>query len=95
MKKQFRMKTLVISLAITGMLLSPLFMTAQTERQGLFDMNNNKTLGNRGAGTGISNQTFGSSESGTETQTQVPLGSGILILMAAGAGYVALKKKED
>ena len=50
-----------------------------TEKSGL--------LGDRSVATGtINNQIFGQS---------TPLGSGILILIAAGAGYAALKRKED
>ena len=44
-------------------------------------------LGGRGAATGtINNQIFG--------QT-VPVGSGVIILLAAGASYAVLKRKED
>ena len=54
----------------------------------------NTFLGNRGlfninipgnTDTGITNQGIG----------EAPLGSGLLILLGAGLGYVALKKKED
>lgn len=44
-------------------------------------------IGNRDATTGvINNQIFGQ---------PVPVGSGMLILLAAGAGYAILKRKED
>ena len=44
-------------------------------------------IGNRDATTGtINNQIFGQ---------PVPMGSGLVILLAAGAGYAALKRKED
>lgn len=48
----------------------------------------------------MGNQTRGSLtlEGGTTNQSygvDAPLGSGIAILLLAGAGYVALKKKED
>ena len=45
-------------------------------------------FGDRGVQTTgvIDNQIFGQ---------DVPLGSGMIILLAAGAGYAALKKKED
>lgn len=44
-------------------------------------------LGNRSEATGIiDNQVFGQ---------PAPLGSGVIILLAAGAGYAALKRKED
>ena len=40
---------------------------------------------NTGSGNGITNDDFNAT----------PLGSGLLILVGAGLGYVALKKKED
>ena len=44
-------------------------------------------LGDRSVATGtINNQIFGQ---------PAPLGSGVIILLAAGAGYAILKKKED
>lgn len=63
--------------------------TAETanEEEGMFG-------GNRGGG--LSNQTFGENSGGSATETDVaPLGSGLLIMVAAGAGYALLKKKED
>lgn len=47
---------------------------------GLFGKRSAITMGT------IDNQTFGQS---------VPLGSGVLLLVAAGAGYAILKRKED
>ncbi len=41
---------------------------------------------NSGNANGITNADFGES---------APLGSGLLIMLAAGAGYAILKKKED
>ena len=49
-------------------------------RDGLIGINDNTG----GANGGITNDPFGA-----------PLGSGIAILIGAGLGYVALKKKED
>jgi len=50
-----------------------------TEKSGL--------LGDRSVATGtINNQVFGQ---------PAPLGSGVLLLIAAGAGYAAIKRKED
>jgi len=44
-------------------------------------------LGRSGGTEGIiNNQTFGQ---------DVPLGSGLVLLMAAGTGYALLKRKED
>ena len=45
---------------------------------------------------GFSNQTFGSENGGPQSPTDiVPVGSGLFIMLAAGAGYAILKKKED
>lgn len=41
---------------------------------------------NRGGGIGLG---------GAESENPTPVGSGIIVLMAAGAGYALLKRKED
>ena len=73
-------------------------MTAQND--GFF--RNNEDYINRDVATGnITNQTFGQDPAAgtnvtggiTNQQFGAPLGSGLLVLVAAGAGYVALKKK--
>ena len=51
-----------------------------TKKTGLLGDRNVQTTGT------INNQIFGQS---------VPLGSGVLLLIAAGAGYAMLKRKED
>ena len=87
------MKTLVFSLGLAALLLTSTHLNAQD--RGLFGMgpnSDNDYSGNRDGlmdinditGGGIQNDDFGA-----------PLGSGLAILLAAGAGYVALKKKED
>jgi len=94
-----KLKTLVLSLGLgTAMLLS-----TAVQAQGVFgDMLDNyyaekeaqSSQGGgallRGAGdatitSGITNDPF----------VEAPLGSGLVILIGAGLGYVALKKKED
>lgn len=88
-------KAILLSLAMTTMLLLPFGVSAQN---GLFQRGingeasstNEKTslLGrqNMGATGIIDNQTFGQ---------EVPLGSGLILLLTAGASYVVLKRKED
>ena len=99
-KTKKRQKTARLALAMTLMSLLPLGAFAQEE--GLFQRGVNdeayygfggtieKTglLGDRSVQTTgtINNQIFGQS---------VPLGSGVLLLIAAGAGYAMLKRKED
>ena len=90
------MKTIVFSLVLAAMTLTANNLSAQNGG-GLFgmgktsadyDYNNGTRDGlmniNSNTGDGIQNDSFGA-----------PLGGGIAILIGAGLGYVALKKKED
>lgn len=88
------MKTLVFSLGLAVMMLAANNLNAQD--RGLFgrgampETTTDNGSMNRGGindntGTGFTNETFG----------ETPLGSGLLILLGAGLGYVALKKEED
>ena len=93
------LKKVAFSMAMMVTMLLPLGASAQ---EGLFQRGvadeayygyggmNGKTdlLGHRNVQTTgtIDNQIFGQ---------PVPLGSGVLVLLAAGAGYMALKRKED
>ncbi len=97
MKECRKTKAIVLSMAMA--LALPIGAIAQ---EGLFQRGvadeayygfggtNGKTelLGHRSVGTQdtINNQTFGQ---------PVPVGSGVLILLVAGAGYAILKRKED
>ena len=98
MKGLNRRKAKVLSMAMLVALSLPLGASAQ---EGLFNRgvsdeayygfggskNSTSLIGNRDATTGvINNQIFGQ---------EVPMGSGVLILLAAGMGYAALKRKED
>ena len=101
MKKQTKKKgkAVALSLAMATAISLPLVASAQEglfqrgvsdetcssavnekETSGMFGYRNTQTTGV------INNQVFGQS---------VPIGSGVLILLAAGAGYAALKRKED
>ena len=69
-------------------------MHYQKGSRGLFDkgmtsgedeFNNRGVINSNNVGGGITNDDF----------VPTPLGSGLLILVGAGLGYVALKKKED
>ena len=98
MDKSRKRKAKVLSMAMLVALSLPLGASAQ---EGLFSRgvsdeayygfggskNSTSLIGNRDATTGvINNQIFGQ---------EVPMGSGVLILLAAGMGYAALKRKED
>lgn len=91
------MKTLAFSLVLAALTLTANHLNAQdrglfgmgpsaanydynySNRDGLLNANINSNTGD-----GFQNDSFGA-----------PLGSGIAILIGAGLGYVALKKKED
>ena len=91
------LKTIVFSLGLAAMTLTATNLNAQNRNGGgLFCMGetaDNMDNGNRGVlnvsgnvESGITNQGIGQ---------EAPLGSGLVILLGAGLGYVALKKKED
>lgn len=82
--------SMVLALPV-GALAQSLFQRGVTDEEyyGAGDAKNkNGLFGNRNVQTTgtINNQVFGQ---------PVPLGSGLAILLVAGAGYVALKRKED
>ena len=85
MKTQKTLKALVLSLAMAMIALLP--MTTQAQTDGFF----------RG-GEDYENRDSDITLNGMNTQnfdTGAPLGGGLLIMVAAGAGYALLKKKED
>lgn len=93
MTKKNSLKAIALSLGLAAMLLPANNLAAQDG--GLFCRGasaDNETFNNRGlipidvnTDNGISNDNF----------EPVPLGSGLVLLIGAGLGYVALKKKED
>ena len=99
MKRKTRQRTFVFSLAMALGMLSPATMFAQRNDNLLqcddFDDGRNGfatnwALYNSSFGSGgynLNNQTFG--------QDPAPLGTRLLVLTAAGAGYVALKRKRS
>ena len=100
MNNNKKLKAFVLSMALSALLALPTTTFAQREKQGgLFGTDpttknvpsggvfNSQGINRDLTPTGdISNYGLG------ET---VPVGSGIVILLGAGLGYVALKKKED
>ena len=92
--KKKNLKAIVLSLGLAAMMLPASAMAQKsTERPGgLFGLNDQ-------SGTSFLNRTEkGGLNLNVETQSfqdPAPLGSGIAILIGAGLGYVALKKKED
>ena len=79
-------------LAAMAMLFMPLAITAQTD--GFFRSDN-------GGGSRVDYSVTVDDDGGAIVHTEqfngvpTPLGSGLLIMVAAGAGYLVLKKKEE
>lgn len=89
--KKFSEKTraFVITLAIVITALLPMGLNAQTKMDGFFADYKNDGYTNRDAFT-MSGDFI---NAGHETFGETPLGSGLIILLAAGLGYVLIKKK--
>ena len=87
------MKTLVFSLGLAAMLVTSNDLNAQNESsRGLFGLGKSSAdydySGNRVGEGGV---TIG----GMQNENPAPLGGGLLIMLGAGVGYVALKKKKE
>ncbi len=92
--KKNSLKALALSLGLAALMAPATPLNAQSRPGGLFGtdpqtnddspeglMNRNRS----GVSLGLSNDNF----------EPAPLGSGLVLLIGAGLGYVALKKKED
>ena len=97
-KKKLKMLAIVMALSV------PMAATAQG---GLFQRGEeptrsnaaaaltNQSFGNPMSGSDVTNQTFGNPTEGVNVTNQTfgaPLGSGLFILLLAGAGYAATNK---
>ena len=94
--KKMNLKTIVLSLGLAAMMLPANAMAQGTSKRpgGLFGFND------LFATEGLFQNRSEEQELNLEVEIQffqepAPLGSGIAILIGAGLGYVALKKKED
>lgn len=98
MKRNVRLKICVAAMAALFM---PLALYAQTD--GFFSTDNGG--GSRGVPPGNYEVNSGSGENpfdfddigggGSAPKNEGPVGSGLLIMVAAGAGYLELKRKEE
>ena len=95
MTKKNSLKAIALSLGLAALMAPATPLNAQSRPSGLFgsdpQTNDNSPKGlmnqNRsGVNFGLSNDNF---------VEPAPLGSGLVLLIGAGLGYVALKKKED
>ena len=102
-KKTKRGKAVALSLAMAAALSLPLGASAQG--QGLFGGDAGgggyPLLGKGGGGAGVESpsfghQAFGANQEGgfTHQSFTSPTGSGLLVLLAAGMGYAAAKKRK-
>ncbi|MBR6292059.1 MAG: hypothetical protein IKR33_04570 [Bacteroidales bacterium] len=95
MKRTTKLKVLVLSLAMAIGLLSSMTCLAQSD--GFFRDGGNYMNRDGGPSSDIVNQGFGDDGGNTVTNQsfgEAPVGSGLLILTAIGAGYAVLKKKK-
>lgn len=97
--KKTNLKAIALSFGLVAMM-APATLNAQINHgllndpyndnsnmnHGLFNQQGNRSGGNEEWDLNVGFQTF---------KDPAPLGSGIVILIGAGLGYVALKKKED
>lgn len=90
MKKQTKLKAFVLSVAMTVAMSLPMTMNAQSD--GFFRGGNDNYDNRDGITLGGNGMSLGDNPT---QENPTPLGSGLLIMVAAGAGYVALKKKEN
>ena len=88
------LKAFVLSMAMAVLLLLPLTMTAQYDesRYGLQPWFGSSMMGKENGG---GNRDEGVGLGGAENENPTPVGSGIAILTAIGAGYALLKRKEN
>lgn len=107
---KLKKKTLLLTLALLAGLLGPMDLNAQ-EGGALGRGEDAESIGNfslfdrglLGGGFNLFNQQFGEDEEGgyelyNQTfgqDSDTPLGSGLLILVAAGAGYAFKKRKNN
>ena len=90
--RKVKKKALVFSMALAAGLLMPMTMNAQSDgSRGIFDRGFEASESNRGGGM----EWQGGGMTPQNPNEEAPLGSGLMLLVAAGAGYAALKRKED
>ena len=90
--RKVKKKALVFSMAWAAGLLMPMTMNAQSDgSRGIFDRGFEASESNRGGGM----EWQGGGMTPQNPNEEAPLGSGLMLLVAAGAGYAALKRKEE
>ena len=99
MKTTKKLKTITFSLGLAALMFQAVTVDAQVINRGLLQ---NPYKDESGKNHGMMNSTgsrgeitLPSSNIANDDFSTAPIGSGIAILIGAGLGYVALKKKED
>ena len=97
-KLKTNMKAIVLSMLLAAAVL-PMNTFAQEQGRGhsggLFGFGNDSNSNGLFANLRGEEEGMGLGDATQENPMEGPIGSGIAILMAAGAGYVLLKRKED
>lgn len=91
---KMKTKVAVLSFALAALLLSASNLNAQEKPGGLFG-GTYQTERNEGGMLRDGGSSAGIGLGGAESENPTPIGSGIAILTAIGAGYALLKRKED
>ena len=97
MNKRNKLKAIALSLALAAMMV-PATLNAQINRgllQNPYKSQDDSRRGMMNPTRDNESYSFTNADFGEEDPNPTPLGSGIAILLGAGLGYMALKKKED
>lgn len=87
-------KTLMLCAAMALMMSMPISAAAQIRMAPVQDMFGNEPRGMMGRGE-AGNPDYGMGNQGFGQDPSAPLGSGVLMLVAAGAGYAVIKSKKS
>ena len=94
MTKKNSLKAIALSLGLAALMAPATPLNAQSRPSGLFG-SDPQTNDNSPKGLMNPNRSGVSFELSNDNFDPAPLGSGLVLLIGAGLGYVALKKKED
>ena len=92
MKKTTRLRAIVLSLAMAWGMLLPAASHAQSD--GFFRDGGDYANRDGGGGYNLNNEGFGNSNFNLQNQTfEAPLGSGLIVMLAAGGAYALVRRK--
>ena len=93
MKGEIKMKKILFAIAIVMML--GLTANAQGKKDAFFNSGWDNDDYNRGTGNSVFPAVLGGQLGGLTGDQNAPLGTGILVLTALGAGYAVARKKRN